>query len=185
MEDRDIVRLYLMRDETAIEKTQAKYSGYVRAVAYNILCDEADTDEAENDVWLGVWNSIPPNAPSDLKGYLGKLARRRALDIFRRKNAQKRGGETALSLEELDSCVPSSQTAETEADARRLGELIDSFLRTLPKKQRLVFLRRYFYFDTLEEISRRYGLKEGNVKVMLMRTRNSLREYLAKEDIFV
>ena len=157
----------------------------MRTVAFNILRDDADVDEAENDVWLGAWNSIPPNEPTDLKTYLGKLARRRALDIFRRENADKRIGETAISLEELDECVPASMSTESEADARRLGELIDAFLRTLPQKQRIIFLRRYFFFDSVEEIGRKYGYKNGNVKVILLRTREKLREYLAKEDVFV
>ena len=99
MEDRQIVALYWDRNEAAIDHTDKKYGKYLAKIAFNILSDREDTQESVNDTYLAAWNSIPPNKPTVLSTYLGKLTRRISIDRFRKKSSQKRGGgEYALSL---------------------------------------------------------------------------------------
>ena len=185
MEDREIVNLYLQRDERAIEESTRKYSRYLYRISYGILSNEEDAEECESDVYLDAWNSIPPNEPEDLKSYLGKLARRNAIDKWRMETAEKRGGtEYALSVDELAECLSSGDdpTAE-EVEAKELGAAIDRFLRTLPATVRQVFLRRYWFADPVTDIADRFGFKETKVRTMLFRTREKLKTYLSGEGV--
>ena len=187
MEDREIVSLFEKRDERAIEESKKKYSRYVRSISLGILHSDEDVDECENDAYLGAWNSIPPHHPEDLRTYLGKLARRISIDRFRAETAEKRGGtETALSLDELEECVPAGSVnpVEEAAEAADLARIIDAFLRTLPVNERRMFLRRYWYFDSVKEIAERFGSGESRVKTTLFRTREKLKAVLTKEGIW-
>lgn len=184
MDDRAIVDLYWRRDETAIAATQTKYSPYCYRIAANILADSQDAEECVNDTWLRAWNAMPPHRPVHLPGFLGKITRSLAVDTVRSHSARKRGGGTYLmALEELTDCVPAVPGAERAAEDRELAEILDRFLRTLPERDCNVFLRRYWYVESLETIARRYGLRENTVKTCLFRTRNKLRSYLEKEGV--
>ena len=187
MEDREIVSLFENRDERAIQEAKKKYSRYVRSISLRILHSEEDAMECENDAYLGAWNSIPPNRPEDLRTYLGKIARRISIDRFRAETAEKRGGtETVLSLDELEECIPatSGNPVEEAAEAADLGRIIDAFLRTLPVNERRMFLRRYWYFDSVKEIAERFGSGESRVKTTLFRTREKLKAVLQQEGIW-
>lgn len=187
MEDREIVSLFEKRDERAINEAKAKYSRYVRSISFGILHSEEDVEECENDAYLGAWNSIPPHHPEDLRTYLGKIARRVSIDRFRQESAEKRGGtETALSLDEFEECVPSSagNPVEEAVEAADLSRIIDAFLRTLPVNERRMFLRRYWFFDSVKEIAERFGSGESRVKTQLFRTREKLKAVLLKEGIW-
>ena len=186
MEDSRIIDLYFARSEDAIAQTDAKYGAYCRAIAMNILKSREDSDECVSDTWLHAWNAMPPQRPSILSSFLGRITRNLSFDRCRRQNAEKRGGGSLpLALDELSECVPSSVRVEQTLEARELAEAIDRFLRTLPERECSIFLRRYWYVDTVQEIAARYALRENTAKSILFRTREKLRRYLAGEGIIV
>ena len=186
MEDSEIVALYFMRDEAALDITQKKYGSYLHKIAYNILQDLQDSQESVNDTYLAAWNSIPPNQPAVLSAYLGKLTRRISIDIFRKRNRLKRrDSEYTLSLAELEDCVAGGDTPEDLMQAQLLGESISAFVRQLPAQSRHVFVGRYYFMDPVKEIARYCCISEAKVKTLLFRMRSNLREYLRKEGFAV
>ena len=186
MEDTRIIELYWERDEQAITETGAKYGVYCRAIAMQILQNGEDAEECVNDTYLRVWESIPPQRPLRLAAYLGAITRRLALDRWRRRQADRRGGgQVALSLEELGVCMPAGHFVEDALDEKEAAALISDFIRALPRAEGDVFLRRYWYFDSVEQIADRYGYSQSKVKMILKRTRDKLREVLEKEGICV
>ena len=185
--DRDLVARLLARDETALREIGDRYSHYLRAIAGGILHDPFDVEEVLNDTLLGAWDSIPPHEPEDLKTYLGKLCRRASIDRLRVNLAGRRGGGIGtLSLDELSECIPDGgDFREDLLTSENLGGLIDAFLRRLPEREQIVFLRRYWYFDSTRDIAERFGIRETRVRVMLFRTRRKLREYLEQGGIVI
>ena len=186
MDDQRIVELYWQRDEDAIKETKEKYGRYCYSIAYNILKSPEDAEECESDTYLEAWNAMPPERPDPLRSFIGMLSRRISLDKWRRKNAEKRGGgETALSFDELEECIPSGKGIDEELSEIELGRMISEFLSALPESECNVFLRRYFYFDSINDICKRYGFGQSKVKMMLKRTREKLMKKLTEEGIFV
>lgn len=182
MEDQKIIELYFVRDEQAVVQTQRKYGSYCMSVAGAILDDPADAEETVNDTWLRAWNSIPPQRPKVLKLFLARITRNLALNTYRERNAQKRGGgETALALEELAECIPARGDVQDALDARELGRVIQKFLETQPKRERSIFLQRYFSVEPISAIAVRHGITEVNARKILTRVRNKLRNHLTKE----
>jgi RNA polymerase sigma-70 factor (ECF subfamily) len=180
MEDLQIVNLFWERYEEALRAASEKYGRYCHSVAYNVLSDEMDAQECVNDCLLRTWNSIPPARPESLKAYMGKITRNLALDMAERALAKKRGGgELVLALDELAECIP--DRADEELSAAQLAEAISSFLRTQDEKHRKVFVRRYWYGDSLARIAELYSMNEKTVATYLFRTREKLRVYLRKE----
>lgn len=185
MDDNQIVILYWQRNEQAIEHTRAKYGRYCRTIALGILEDPLDAQECKNDTYLAAWNAIPPHRPQALSGFLGKITRRIALDRYRANTAEKRGGHTVpLSLEELAECIPAGQSFQEALQARELAQSISSFLRKLPQTERNLFIRRYWYCDSVSQICTRFSFGESKVKTTLMRTRAKLRKHLRKDGVF-
>ena len=186
MEDERIIEMYWQRQEQAITETAAKYGAYCRAIAMQILQNGEDAEECVNDTWLRVWNRVPPERPLRLSAYLGAITRHLALDGWRRRQSDRRGGgQVAVSMEELAECVPAHRAAESELEAKETAALISDFLRSLPRVECDVFLRRYWYFDSVEQIAGRYGFGSSKVKMMLKRTRDKLCVFLEKEGICV
>lgn len=182
MKDEQIVELYWARNEEAIRLTERKYGAYLSKVAHNILSDLEDSRECVNDTYLRAWNSMPENRPAVLSTYLGKMTRRLAIDMFRRKNSIKRYASAyAVSLDELEDIVSGDGAPERELDAKLLNEAVNRFLRELPERERNVFIGRYYFFDPLKSIAAAFGMSEAKVKSMLYRTRQKLREHLVKE----
>ena len=182
MEDHQIIDLYWQRDPQAIPASDTKYGGYCATVARNILPDGRDVEETLSDTWLGAWQTIPPQRPGVLRIFFGRITRNLALNRWQRQHAQKRGGgELPLALEELEETLPAAGTVEQAVDAAALEAAVDAFLRTLPRRECSVFLRRYWFTDSHREIARRFGLTEANVAVMLSRTRKKLRLYLQSQ----
>lgn len=182
MNEEEIVKLYLNRDEQAIAESEKKYHHYLHCIAYGILRCYEDSEEAVNDTYVGAWNSIPPHMPECLSGFLGKITRRVAIKMWEKKNTQKRGGDTvSISIEELSECIPHRQTTEHEYEKRELVGHINHFLKQLPKEEMQMFVCRYFYFDSIKDIASRYDCKESKVKMKLKRTREKLQVYLSKE----
>lgn len=185
MEDRQIIALYWARAEEAITETAAKYGRLCRYIADNILRNHEDSEECVNDTYLGLWNAIPPSRPERFSVYVGRVARNLALKKYDYLTAEKRNPEAVCSLEELGDCVSGNDGVETELERRRVEEAIGAFLRAQEAEKREVFLRRYWYFDSIGAICRRTGFSESKVKSMLFHTRRRLREYLEKEGIAV
>lgn len=180
MDDKKIVDLYWMRSESAISETDKKYGKYCRYIAERILESEEDAREVQNDTYLQVWNTVPPNRPDPLKTYVGAISRNLSLNRYEARHAQKRDGVLGEALEELSECIAQKDDIPTERE-ERLRELLDSFLATLPKRTRRVFLRRYWYASSISEIAKDYGMSENHVTVMLHRTRKALADILQKE----
>jgi len=181
MEDSRIVQLYWERDQTAISVTTEKYGHYCQAIARNILGNEEDAEECVNDTYLRAWNSMPPNQPVILSAYLGKITRNLSLNRFKRRAAGKRGGgETEAVLEELEDCVSGEDDTEQEIFKRELLREIDEFLERQPKDKRGLFVRRYWYMDTIPELAERFRMSENNVSVSLNRIRRNLKSYLTE-----
>ena len=182
MEDTGIIDLYWARDERAVEETERKYGSHCRAISYRILKNRQDVEECVNDTYVKAWNVMPPQRPFALGAFLGKIVRNLSLNYYRTSHAQRRGGgQVPLLLEELHDCTADSP--EQLLEAAELSRLLDRFLRQLPQKDCCIFLRRYWYLDPMEDISRRYQIPLGTVKSTLFRTRQKLRDYLVKEGI--
>lgn len=182
MTDEQIIELYKNRDENAIKSTSDKYGAYCNTVAYNILYSVEDAKECINDTWLKAWNSIPPHIPQVLRQFLVKITRNIALDMYRAKNAKKRGnGEVAMIIDELAECVAGSGNVESDFIAKEMAEAINSFLAGLKKRESDIFLRRYFYADSVEDIADKYDVSKANVLMILSRVRKKLKVFLEKE----
>ena len=182
MEDNRIIELFFERSENAISQLSDKYGKLCRKIAHNILGDHSDADECLNDTLLGVWNSIPPNHPDSLISYVCKVARNCALKRYEYNTAQKRNSHYYAAFEELDECISSPSGVEEEIDARQLTEDLDRFLAGLKKADRVIFVRRYYFSDSYEDIAARTGLSEKNVSVRLTRIRTKLKSYLKERD---
>lgn len=184
MDDQKIIALYWARNEDALAHTRKKYHHYCYRIAYNILQNHEEAEEAENDTYLNAWNAIPPHRPHSFSAFLGKITRSISLDKLKSQNAQKRGGGSEqLSLDELLDCLPSNESVEDSFNATELAELISEFLRTLPKTERAVFLYRYWYCEPTKSIASKFACTHSKVRTMLHRTRQKLKEYLHKEGI--
>lgn len=182
LEDADIIALYEQRDERAISETEQKYGGYCYCIANNILENTQDAEECMNDLYLKVWNCIPPQRPNCLKFFLGKIVRNLSLDRYRKNHREKRGnGEVAEVLDELDSILVSSSDVVRETEQRELLGRINHFLYALPERERNIFIRRYFYLESTGAIARRYAINEGHILVILSRVRKKLRYILESE----
>lgn len=186
MTDERIIEMYNARAEDAINATKEKYGRYCYSIAYNILRKNEDAEECENDTYLCAWNSIPPAKPKVLSSFLGVITRRISLDRYRKQNADKRGGgDVALSFDELEECISDGKSIDDNLDAKSIADIVSSFLYMLKETECNVFLRRYFYFDSIDDICMRYGYSKSKVKMMLCRTREKLKSELEKEGVVV
>lgn len=185
MDDKEIVELYWQRNEQAIKETADKYGAYCRKISRNILSDLSDSEENVNDAYMQAWLSIPPHKPDSLMAFLGKLTRNLALNRYKAIHAKKRlWNQFAISLDELSDCTPSNIIVEQEAEIAELGKSISRFLYSQKEDIRNVFVCRYFYCDSVEEISDRFGYSQSKIKSMLMRARIRLKSYLKKEGYY-
>lgn len=184
MQDEKIIELYWNRNERAISETAAKYEKYLMKIADNILNNAEDSEESVNDTYLKAWNSIPPHKPAVLSTYLGKITRENSIDMFRKRNRDKRrASEYTVSLAELGECVPSAGDTQSETELGFVSDVINEFLRTLPPTARNVFLCRYYYMEQIKEIARQSGMSESKIKSILHRSRQKLRKLLEKEGV--
>lgn len=182
MQDNKIVAMYWQRNEAAIHETEKKYGHYLCKIAYNILFDLEDSKESVNDTYMKAWNSMPPHKPNILSSYLGKITRQISIDIFRTRNRVKRqASEYAISLSELEECIPGNRTTEQEVELHLLADAVNSYLGTLSKDVRTTFIGRYYYADSIKEIAAYHNASESKVKSMLYRTRQGLKKYLKQE----
>ena len=173
----DIIELLERRSELGLELLKEKYTSYCYTIIYRLLNDHEQTEEALSDVWLQIWNGIPPARPKCLRAYLAKTARNAALHYIRHNDAQKRSGTTVL-LDELAECIPDPKW---ERDREDLKELLKSFVSNLEQEERQIFLRRYWYGADIREIAEERNSTENRITGILFRTRKKLKKYLEKE----
>lgn len=182
MNDSDIVRLFLERDETALAAVERKFGERCRFVAANILGSRTDAEDCVNDAYLKLWELIPPNRPKVLGSYLCRLVRNTAVDMLRTRLADKRGrGTAAVVFEELAEIIPDKNDVENTYESKALLASIEDFLNQEPARERRIFILRYWYGCAVSEIAKRYGARKNTVSVILSRTRKRLREHLEKE----
>ena len=184
MEDEVIIELFWARDEMAIKNTALKFGSKLHQLAMKILYNHEDAEESVNDTYLAAWNTIPPQRPTYLFAYLAKICRLTAYDKLDWKTAKKRQAEIVELTAEIENCIP-DPSAEAGAAGKEIGRLLNIFLVGLSEEKRLIFMRRYWFGDSISEISRRYGLGASKVKVSLLRTRNALKFFLEKEGLIV
>ncbi len=181
MDDSKIIDLYWARDQYAISITNLKYGPYCTTIAYNVLESRQDAEECVNDTWLRAWNTMPPQRPRVLSAFLGKITRNLALTRRERDTAKKRGGgQVPLILEELGDCVSGKDDVGREAEYKELLAAIDGFLTALPQRRRALFLRRYWYSDSIADAAARCGMSVSTAAMTLTRLRRELRQYLTE-----
>lgn len=185
MNDEKIIELYFQRNENAISETALKYGKMIKAITYNILKNKQDSEECENDTYRIVWEKIPPASPAYFSVYLGRIARNTAFDRYDYNNAAKRNSELAIELSEIENCISSPGGVEASVESKQLAEHISNFLREINHIKRNVFIRRYWYSESISDIADEYGFSESKVKSMLMRTRKDLKKYFEKRGILI
>ena len=184
-EDEQIIDMYWAREQEAITETADKYGKYCGTIAWNILYNSEDCEECLNDTWLKAWNAMPPQRPTKLQIFLAKITRNLSFNRFNARSAEKRGGgEIILVLDELAECLASETDVASEYEAKELGQCIRSFVRLLSERDGNIFVRRYFFTESISQIDRKYGLTENNIMVILSRTRKKLKTHLIKEGFF-
>lgn len=181
MTDNEIIELYWQRSEEAIFYTMREYGGYLIKLTLNILHIREEAEECVNESYLSAWNQIPPDRPAKLLPYLGRIARCLALNRYDYLNAQKRGTDFTLQLSELEDCLSSGDTTQQQVDNQALSQAISAFLKSQDIESRNMFVRRYWYSDSIKEIAKRYGVRESKVKSQLFRLRGRLKQYLIEE----
>ena len=184
MEDSKIIELFFARSEDAIRHTADTYGRRLFTLAERIVKNDQDAEESVSDTYLRAWDTIPPQKPRHFFAYLARICRNFALDRLDWKAAAKRSAEVVSLTQEMEACIPDG-SRNRELESRELGRILDAFLRTLTPENRMVFLRRYWYVDTIPEIAVRYGISESAVQMRLVRTRTKLADYLEKEGISV
>lgn len=186
MEDKQIVALYWERSEKAIEITAQKYGNYCQTIAFNILYNFQDAAECVNDTYLKAWQAMPTNRPTLLAAFLGKITRNIALNRYKMQHTQKRGnGELQLIFDELDGCIASRSSIDTTLEEKQIATLINTFLNNVPKQQSVIFVRRYWYADSISAIATQYNISNSKVKSILYRLRLKLKSYLESEGISI
>lgn len=182
MEDAEILTLYWQRSEDAIKETDAVYGRKLHSLADRIVRSFEDAQECVSDTYMAAWNTIPPRRPDYFFAYLAKICRNCAFGILERKNAAKRSADVVTLTRELELCIP-DPAQERRLEGEEIGRMLNRFLGSISQESRMIFLRRYWYADSIQEIADRYGISQSKVKTRLHRTRNQLHAYLEKEGI--
>ena len=180
MEDQKIIELFFARSELAIQALAAKYEKLLYKISFHILQDSEDVEECLNDTYLGVWNAIPPAKPNPLSAFVCKITRNLSLKKYRANTAAKRDASLEVSLEELEPCIP-TPSAEEVWNARELGQAINRFLEDLDTESRVLFVRRYWFSDSVGDIAEQLHISENLASVRLKRLRKKLKGYLEQE----
>ena len=183
MEDQEIIALFGSRSEQAIVELSHKYGEICKKISFNILNDVRDVEECLNDTWLGVWNSIPPNNPDSLTAYICRMIRNISLKKFRYNTAQKRNSYYDVSLSELEQCIPVKSKEIEKYTEQDLSLLIEQFLDSLDKPNRVMFMKRYWFAEPMPDIAKEFGISENHAAVKMLRIRNRMRKFLEREGV--
>lgn len=185
MDDSGIIELFFARSERAIIELSNKYGAICGKVAYNILNNGLDAEECVNDAYLGVWNTIPPQRPDPLLSYVCRVVRNLALKKYHKNTAQKRNSSYDIALDEIAYCIPASFSVEDEIAAKEVAGVIDGFLETLDQQSRIMFIRRYWHADSIEELAALFHKNRHYISVRLSRIRKALGQHLGKKGVFL
>ncbi len=182
MEDNEIIRLYHQRDEEAIAQTDLAHGAFCRRLAFHLLSNREDVEECINDTWLAAWMRMPPDWPASLRAFLGRITRNLSISRFRKMRAAKRYAGMEVLLSELDECVPDNAT-QLQLEQRIISEIITHWLDSLDREERILFVRRYWYADTVKELAAEQGMTANQMARRMQRLRESLRLTLEKEGV--
>ena len=182
MDDKQIVELFWERSEDAIAEADRKYGRYILFIAKNVLSDDEDAREVQNDTYLRTWDSIPPERPASLRSYLGAICRNLALSRYRRKYAEKRQGCVDIAIDELADCLPDESDGDRVA-SEMIADALNRFVAELSARDRKIFVQRYWYMCSTDEIARENFMNKNTVVTILYRTRNELKAFLEKEGV--
>ena len=181
MNDETILNLFWIRSEQSIVETDKKYGSMCASLATSIVFNLQDAEECVNDTYLALWSTIPPARPNVFSAFIAKITRNIAMKKITYLNAQKRSVKATISFSELDECVKSADSMDNKVELEDLAKHLELFLCSIDYESRNMFLRRYWYFDSIKEIAKRFNVSESKVKSQLFRTRNKLRQYLIKK----
>ncbi len=185
IDDEKIIELFFERSEQAVRELDNKYGKVCHNLSYNIVNNRQDAEECVNDAYLGAWNAIPPVRPNPLLSYILKIVRNISLKIYWRNGAAKRNSHYTIALQEIETCIADQKTVEDEIEARELARIIENFLDTLTLENRIIFMRRYWFFDSYKDIAKFVGLSEKNISVRLSRIRKKMKKYLIEREVFI
>ncbi len=185
IDDDKIIELFFERSEQAIKELDNKYGKVCHKLSYNIVNNRQDAEECVNDAYLGAWNAIPPVRPDPLLSYIVRIVRNISLKIYWRREAAKRSSHYTIALQEIEECIADRKTVEDEIEARELARIIEEFLDTMPLENRIIFMRRYWFYDSYKDIAEFMGLSEKNISVRLTRIRKKMKQYLIEKEVFV
>ena len=183
--DKRIIALYQARNESAIEMTDRQYGSFSRTLSFRILHSHEDAEECVNDSYLKLWDTIPPTVPQSLKAYLGRIVRNMSLTLFRKKKAEKRDDDANVLLSELEDCIPADNNVEQALEHMLLVQTMERWLKSEKEENRKLFVLRYWYGETLEELAERFRLSPGKTADRLYRMRGRLKKYLEGEGVSV
>ena len=186
MNDKKIIDLYWERNEDAIKLTKQAYGRYCYSIAYHILHNKEDAQECENDTYVEAWGAIPPHEPREyLYAFLARIVRHISLNCCRDRARLKRSAFICELSSEMEECIPASSGGDGFIDDFLLGEALNGFLGKLDEEKRSIFIRRYWFFDSIDDISKRFGISESKVKAVLFRSRIKLKKHLEKEGYII
>ena len=185
VDEREIIALFYARSEQAIMELSKKYGTVCTKLANNILRDSRDTEECVNDAYLGAWNTIPPQNPDSLLHYVCRIVRNIAIKQYHSNTAVKRNSIYDVALDELEDCIPASDEAEAAFDAKETAQLIDRFLESLDRENRVMFVRRYWYAESISDLAERFHTSNHTISVRLSRTREKLKKFLHQKGVSI
>lgn len=185
MEDHEIIALFYARSEQAIIQLQNKYGRRCLQVAGNILNNQLDAEECVNDAYLAAWNTIPPQKPDPLLTYICHIVRNLSIKKYHANSALKRNSHYDIALDELEECIQTNETVENQIAVRELAETINQFLGTLSRENRIIFVRRYWFSDSVADIAKMFKMSSRNVSLRLLRVRKGLKKYLEREGMWI
>lgn len=183
MEDSRIIELFFERSEQAIIELSDKYGAVCSKIAFHILNNKQDTEECVNDAYLGVWNTVPPQKPDPLLSFVCRVVRNLSVKRYHANTAAKRNSIYDAALDELENCFPSSASVEDAFNAKETARVIDGFLATLSQENRVLFVRRYWHSDSIDDLARLFQTNAHNISVRLSRIREKLKKHLIKEGV--
>ncbi len=184
MEDNQLIQLFWDRDETAISETERKYGRLCGKIAHNVLNNPRDAEECVSDTYLSLWNAIPPKRPTNLTAFVCKIVRNLSLKKLEYDRAQKRSSCATVSLSELEEVLPDHRF-RPDVEDEEIGKLINLFLRSEKEETRAVFVRRYYFFDSVASLAKQFSYSEAKVKSVLFHTRNKLKRFLREKGVYV
>lgn len=185
LDDSKITELFFERSEQAIDELSKKYGSLCAKIAANILGNSRDAEECVNDAFLGVWNTVPPQKPDPLSSYVCRIVRNLAIKKYRANTALKRNSFYDVALDEIENCFPALNSVEDEFNAAQMTDTLNEFLENLDRKSRIMFIRRYWYSDSVENIAKMFGTSNHNVSVRLSRVRKKLKNHLTEKEVFL